>query len=261
MTAGAAAASAAGPGSAPNDGGAAASPLEVLAQINDLDVRLDQITHHVRNLPERETRAGIEAELGVLASEAKALDAQIADLERQQRRHEDEVARIEAKRAHNSERLYDSHLTSPKEAEALTAEADALGRHQIQIEDQILELMEELEPLTGTRADLGQRQSAAAERMATVDAAIEAAESEAGSERDEVLEGRAALVASAEPALVSIYEDRRAAARGTPVLGRLIGLTCSACHLEVPSVDYERITNLDPSELAECPHCGALLVR
>lgn len=252
---------AAGSDAAPSDGEPAASPLELLAQISDLDVRLDQITHHVQNLPERETRAGIEAELGMLASEAKVLDTQIADLERRQRRDEDEVARIESKRAHNSERLYDSHLTSPKEAEALTAEADALGRHQIEIEDQILELMEELEPLSAARADLGRRQSEASERMAIVDAAIGAAESAAGSERDEVLDERAALVASADPALVSIYEGRRASARGTPVLGRLIGLTCSACHLEIPSVEYERITNLDPNELAECPHCGALLVR
>ncbi|WP_419864819.1 zinc ribbon domain-containing protein [Candidatus Poriferisodalis sp.] len=241
--------------------GSNVNQLEALAQIGDLDIRLDQISHHVTNLPEREIRAGIEAELGVLASEAKVLDAQIADLERQQRRHEDEVARIEAKRAHNSERLYDSHLTSPKEAEALTAEADALGRHQTEIEDQILELMEELEPLHEARANLGRRGSAATERMAAVDAAIGTAEGEAGKERDEVLDQRAVLVNSADPALMSVYEERRAAARGAPVLGRLVGTTCSACHLEVPSVDYERITQLAPDELAECPQCGALLVR
>lgn len=235
--------------------------LEVLAQIGDLDVRLDQINHHVRHLPERETRAGIEAELGALASEVRALDAQITDLEREQRRHEDEVAVIEAKRAQNSERLYESHLTSPKEAEALTAEAASLGRRQTEIEDHILELMEQLEPLSEARTGLGRRQSAATERIETVDAAIGAAESEAGRERDEVLGQRATLVTMANAEHVSIYEGRRAEARGAPVLGRLIGTTCSACHLEVPSVDYERITRLDPDELAECPHCGALLVR
>ena len=235
--------------------------LEVLAQIGDLDVRLDQISHHVGHLPEREIRAGIEAELQALASEARALDGQIADLERQQRHHEDEVALIEAKRAHNSERLYESHLTSPKEAEALTAEAASLGRRQTEIEDQILDLMEQLEPLGEARAGLGQRQSAAAERIEAVDAAIGEAESEAGRERDEVLGQRATLAAMADPGHVSVYEARRAEARGAPVLGRLIGTTCSACHLEVPSVDYERITRLDPDELAECPQCGALLVR
>lgn len=252
-----------GPESGPvsSDAGSGPSRLEVLAQIADFDVRLDQIAHRVTHLPEREIRAGMEVELGVLASEAGTLDARIADLERQQRRHEDEVARIEAKRAHNSERLYESHLTSPKEAEALTAEAESLGRRQMEIEDQILELMEQLEPLNDARADLGRRQSAAAESIDAANSAIVAAERDASRERDEVLGERAALVASADPALVSVYEGRRAIARGAPVLGRLIGATCSACHLEIPSVDHERIARIERDELAECPQCGALLVR
>jgi hypothetical protein len=261
MTPGAPGPDAAGDDSVRGDGDTAPSPLEVLAQIADHDVRIDQIAHHVAHLPERETRAGIEAELSALASEARALDERISDLERRQRRHEDEVARIEARRAHNSERLYDSHLTSPKEAEALTAEADALGRHQTEIEDLILELMEELEPLHEARGSLALRDAAATERMAAVDDAIRAAEGEASKERDEVLGARAVLVASADSALVSVYEERRAVARGAPVLGRLVGMTCSACHLEVSSVDYERIARLGPDELAECPQCGALLVR
>ena len=248
-----------GPGSAAE--ASAPSRIEVLAQIGDLDVRLDQITHHVEHLPERAVRADIESEMRAFAAEAKVLDAQIAELERQQRRHEDEVARIEAKRAHNSERLYESHLTSPKEAEALTTEAASLARRQTEIEDHILELMEALEPLNDARAALAARQSEARERMNVADASIAAAESQAASERSEVLSARESLVASADPSLVTVYERRRTAARGAPVLGRLVGTTCSACHLEVSSVDYEHIVHLGPDELAECPQCGALLVR
>ena len=249
------------PGAQTGESGSQPSRLAALGQIADLDVRLDQIDHHVEHLPERETRSGITAELAALASEARMLDAQIGDLERQQRKQEDEVARIEAKRAQNSERLYESHLTSPKEAEALTAEAESLRRRQMEIEDQILELMEQLEPLSNARADLARRHAAATDRMATADAAIAAAENEASSQRNDVIAQRKALVGSADPALVSVYEQRRVIARGAPVVGRLVGTTCSACHLEVPSVEYERIVNLEPDELAECPQCGALLVR
>ena len=249
------------PGAQTGEPGSRSSGLAALGRLADLDVRLNQIDHQVKHLPERETRAGITAELAELVSEARLLDAQIRDLERQQRRHEDEVARIEAKRAHNSERLYDSHLTSPKEAEALTAEAESLGRRQIEIEDQILELMEQLEPLSSARADLARRHAAATERMAAVDAAIAAAESEAGTQHNDVIAEREALVGSADPDLVSVYEERRAIARGAPVVGRLVGTTCSACHLEVSSVDFERIVHLEPDELVECPQCGALLVR
>ncbi len=238
-----------------------ASRLGILAQLQDLDVRLEQIDHRVVHLPEREVRTDIDAELAALGSEMSALEVRIGDLERQQRRHEDEVARIEAKRAQNSERLYDPHMTSPKEAEALTAEAEALGRHQVGIEDEILELMEQIEPLSHEHDSLAERQSEVEARRHDVDAAIAASEREAQAERDGVLGERAALVAVADAELISVYEQRRASARGEPVVGRLVGTTCSACHLEIPSVDYERIARLEPDELAECPHCGALLVR
>lgn len=238
-----------------------ASRLGILAQLQDLDVRLEQIDHRVVHLPEREMRTGIEAELTALGSEMRALEVRIGDLERQQRRHEDEVARIESKRAQNSERLYESHMTSPKEAEALTAEAEALGRRQIEIEDQILELMEQLEPLSHEHDSLADRRSEAEARQHDVDAVITSSEREARAERDGVLGERAALVATADTELISVYEQRRATARGEPVVGRLVGTTCSACHLEIPSVDFERIARLEPDELAECPHCGALLVR
>ena len=237
------------------------SRLAVLAGLQDLDVRLAQIDHRVEHLPERQTHADIEAELAGIAAQASALDTQIAGLERQQRRHEDDVAGIEAKRAQNAERLYDSHLTSPKEAEALTAEAGALERRQTEVEDEILELMELLEPLTAESADLGARHAEANDRLSGVTAAIATAEAEASAERGGVQAERAACVASADPELVSLYEQRRASARGAPVVGRLVGAVCGACHLEIASVEYERIRRLDPDELAECPECGALLVR
>ena len=237
------------------------SGLAVLADLQDLDVRLGQIDHRVTHLPERQTQAEIEAELAGMAAQASALDTEIGGLERQQRRLEDDVAGIEAKRTHNSERLYDSNLTSPKEAEALTAEAEALGRRQTEVEDRILELMEQLEPLTGARADLAAQQGATGERLHSVMAAIAAAEGEASVERDGVLGERAERVASADPALVALYEQRRANARGAPVVGRLAGATCAACHLEIPSVELERIRRLDPDELVDCPECGALVVR
>ncbi len=239
----------------------APSKLEMLAQIADLDVRLEQIAHHLAHLPERATRTEQEAELDSLNTQAGALDAQIADLERQQRRLEDEVALVEAKRSANSERLHGSQLTSPKEATALFAEAESLQARQTEIEDQILDLMEQLEPLGDDSADLNRRQAAVAERIKTIDAKIADAEQEAATQRSETLSARAALVSLADPAQVDVYEKRYAAARGGSVLGRLTGTTCTACHLALASTDYEHIIGLEPDELTDCPQCGALLVR
>ena len=60
---------------------------------------------------------------------------------------------------------------------------------------------------------------------------------------------------------MALFDERRIAARGEPAVGRLVGMTCSACHLEIPAVDSDRISRLDKDEVVDCPQCGALLVR
>lgn len=240
---------------------AAPNRFVALADVQDLDVRLSQIEHRVEHLPERDARAEIVVQMAALSRHSATLDAQINDLARQQRRREDEVSAIEAKRAHNSERLYDSHLTSPKEAEALEAERDALERRQIEIEDLILELMEQIEPLATDRSDLADREAEAKRRLSETDAHIAQSEADARAERDEVLGIRTGLVASTPAELIDLYEQRRVAARGAPAVGRLIGTTCNACHLEISAVDADRIGRMDADEPADCPQCGVLLVR
>ena len=241
--------------------GASASRLEVLASIQDLDIRLSQIAHRIEHLPERQMLDDVVREMAAVARRGRELDAEITALERKQRAHEDEVALVEARRSHNSERLYDSHLTSPKEAEALTAEAAALERRQIQIEDVILELMEQIEPLSESRTELAERAEDAARRHDDTETRIAQAVSHAAEERDEVLGARAELVASVPAELIALYDERRIAARGELAVGRLVGMTCSACHLEIPAVDRDRISRLDRDEVVDCPQCGALLVR
>ena len=238
-----------------------ASRLEVLASIQDLDVRLNQIAHRIEHLPERQMLADVVTEMAALAGRGRELDAEISALERKQRAHEGEVALIEDRRSRNAERLYDSHLTSPKEAEALTAEAASLERRQIEIEDVILELMEQVEPLSSSRSELAERYENATRRRTDTETRIAEAEMNAVEEHDEVLGARTELVASVPAELMALYDERRIAARGEPAVGRLVGMTCSACHLEIPAVDRDRISRLDTDEIVDCPQCGALLVR
>ena len=41
---------------------------------------------------------------------------------------------------------------------------------------------------------------------------------------------------------------------------RLVGTTCQACHLTIPSTEAERIRRADGNEVAYCDNCGAILV-
>jgi predicted nucleic acid-binding Zn-ribbon protein len=38
-------------------------------------------------------------------------------------------------------------------------------------------------------------------------------------------------------------------------------MNCQACHLGLPATEVDRIRHLPEDELAQCEHCGAILVR
>ena len=60
-------------------------------------------------------------------------------------------------------------------------------------------------------------------------------------------------------ALSDRYETLRARLKGTGA-ARLVGSHCDGCHLELGSVEVEKIRALPPGEVATCEQCGRILV-
>jgi len=68
--------------------------------------------------------------------------------------------------------------------------------------------------------------------------------------------------AAAKPvgdALLRDYERRRTQNKGAGA-ARLVGTTCQACHLTIPSTEAERIRRAAGNEVAYCDNCSAILV-
>ncbi len=70
---------------------------------------------------------------------------------------------------------------------------------------------------------------------------------------------RAAEAAQLPDALANRYETLRTHLKGTGA-ARLIKNHCDGCHLELSSVEVERIRALPPGEVATCEQCGRILV-
>ena len=70
---------------------------------------------------------------------------------------------------------------------------------------------------------------------------------------------RAAEAALLPTALSDRYEALRARLKGTGA-ARLIKNRCDGCHLELSSVEVEKIRALPPGEVATCEQCGRILV-
>ena len=235
------------------------SDLERLLELQENDTATDRARHRRATLPELAAIAELDATESNLRTSIAGPTEERAALAREQKRLEDEVATLSAKIAKVSHRLYDEGLTSPKEAQDLQADLDSLQRHQRTLEDQILELMEQLEPLDAQIAEVDGRLSSVAADRDAQRASLAVAQGEIDAELDGLVGARAGLVAPIPAGLLDEYERIRAGSGGVGV-ARLSGATCTGCHLSLAAAEVDAIRRAPADTLNHCPDCGRLLV-
>ncbi len=235
--------------------------LEALLGLQDIDLKRLQIAHGVQNLPQRSELAEAQAQSTKLDPEVANLRSQLGAIAVHQESHEKEVARLTQKAATDNERLYNGSIASPKEATALSHEIETLQEHVRAEEDTALELMEQAEPLQTQLDELLSRQSASAEQIEVLSQQITEAEAEAVVADEKEVAKRSELAVAIADDLIVLYEQHLKNTAGRIAVGVLDAGTCSACNLSLAVGERERIQALDVDEPAQCPECGALLVR
>jgi uncharacterized protein len=238
---------------------AAPGILELL-DLQDIDIRLDQLRHRRSNHPLAGELRAIEAEAGTQQAAVDEIAGRRHELERQQKRLEDEIALLDERRAEVEKKLYDGSVTASKDLLALQAESAHLAERKRAVEDVELEIMEALEPVMGEHNAALRAADAIAVRRATKEVELHEA---IGAVQDELasLEPRRAQAAgSVEPGLLTAYEALRIELGGVAV-ARLVGGTCGGCHLSLPAVDADRIRRQPDDAIVRCPECSRLLVR
>ncbi len=156
------------------------SALATLLDLQGHDVSLDQLRHRRASLPERAELAGL-AKRDVALDTAMAADsATLATVTGEQKRLEDEVARIVAKVTAEDKKLYSGTVSAPKELQAIQDEIKSLNRRRNALEDDILVQMEAAEPLDAAlgaqraqRAELDAQLADGAQLPAPLAAALE----------------------------------------------------------------------------------------
>jgi uncharacterized protein len=224
------------------------------------DSALDRLRHRRVALPERadlEARRVAHAEL----ERQRAVVTEERDVElREEKRLDDEVRSLEAKAKAEDSRMYSGTVSSPRELQAMQADIEQLRRQAAEREDEELEVMVRREALDVQVAEVEAAQAALLADMATLEAAIEAQEREIDAELAVEEAARAALMPNIPDATLRLYEQIRVNNRGVGA-ARLVGMNCQACHLGLPATEVDRIRHLPADELAQCEHCGAILIR
>jgi predicted nucleic acid-binding Zn-ribbon protein len=179
--------------------------FEALLVVQELDTTLDQLEHRKAGLPERATL--VEAQQRLAEIERRTVDAQARrdDLGRQSKRIEDDVSLLDEKISTEEDKLYKSGMTSAKDAQLLQEEIASLRRHKTDLEDGIIELMEQIEPVDDELSSLADDRQAVESEMARVRAALEATEAEIDAEISDVGGRRSEEAAQVEPGLLDEY--------------------------------------------------------
>jgi predicted nucleic acid-binding Zn-ribbon protein len=193
-----------------------------------------------------------------LDRQARDASATRDGLAAKQERMEVELAADLRKGAELDRRL--SQTVVPREAEAFQSEAKVVAAHRSHLEDDILALMETIEPIedrldeiAAQRADLDARASLAREELARAEVVIDG-------EASEVSAARRAAAEAIPASLLARYERQRTRLGGIAV-ARLEHGHCTGCNLEISRSELDVLLRKPPDSLVECEHCGRLLVR
>jgi uncharacterized protein len=233
--------------------------LEALLLVQERDIHLDQLRHRRDALPER-------AELNARAAELRTQEAARGEVRErhramlaEERRIDDEAQAVGERAADVDQRLYSGTVTSPRELQAMQADIEMLRRRRSDLEDEELEIMEQREALDAELAALDGSIDALWTTVNGLRTTITSAEQEIDGEIAREEDERAVLAKPIVDSLLHDYERRRAQNRGAGA-ARLVGTTCQACHLTIPSTEAERIRRAAGTEIAYCDNCSAILV-
>ena len=222
-----------------------------------LDSELDQIEQRRKRLPQRAPLADATTAHAGWRSERHRLEAIVAEAYDAIERSETASADIQKKKARLDAQL--KTVIAPREAEALMHEIDGLLARRNELDDAELLVME-------TQAEAEKALSALAEveppllaSLAQAQAALDEALLGLGAEEADIRARRGEVDASLTDDDRSLYGAMRVRHGGVG-FARLDRHTCSACHVDLSQVEFERVMAAPPDELPDCPHCGRHLV-
>ena len=230
-----------------------------LLDIAEIDARILQLRHQLKNLPETKQIQDLQVERK--KADDVAIDIRIRrdDLSVAQAKAEKDVEAVRTRRTKEQQRIDAGQVSNPKDLERLQAELANIDRRIAVLEDEELEVMEQLEEATKAAAGFDLQ-------IAEIDARIQevtATRAERGAEIERRL---AATIAEREPAvegmpadLLALY-DRLREQHGVGA-AELRARQCGGCRLTVEPAELSRFRTANSDEVIRHEECGVIMVR
>ncbi|MFF5261011.1 zinc ribbon domain-containing protein [Actinomadura viridis] len=231
-----------------------------LIDLQELDSTLDRLAHRRRTLPELAEVERLEARLTELRDAIVAAETEVGDLDREQRKAEQDVDQVRARADRDQKRLDSGQVTSAKDLSGLQAEIASLQRRQSDLEEVVLEIMERREEADGRVAALRAERAEAEAELGAVTQRRDGAQKKIDEEGGTTAAARTAVAKDVPDDLLALYEKLRGQFGGVGA-AKLYRGACQGCHLALNTVDLNRIRSAAEDEVVRCEECRRILVR
>ncbi|RST19376.1 hypothetical protein E2C00_08215 [Streptomyces sp. WAC05374] len=231
-----------------------------LLDVQALDVRLSQLAHKRKSLPEHAEIESLNKDLTQLRDLLVAAQTEESDCAREQTKAEQDVDQVRQRAVRDQQRLDSGAITSPKDLENLQKEIVSLAKRQGDLEDIVLEVMERRESAQERVAELTERVSSVQAKVDDAVARRDAATRELDDEAASVTKEREVVGGSVPADLMKLYEKIREQQGGVGA-ARLYQRRCEGCHIELNITEINDVRAAAAETVLRCENCRRILVR
>ncbi|WP_063777049.1 zinc ribbon domain-containing protein [Streptomyces humi] len=231
-----------------------------LLDVQALDVRLQQLAHKRKSLPEHAEIESLTKDLTQLRDLSVAAQTEESDTAREQTKAEQDVDQVRQRAARDQQRLDSGAITSPKDLENLQREIVSLAKRQGDLEDVVLEVMERRESAQERVAELSERVGAVQGRIDEATARRDTAAEQLDAEAATVTKEREVIAAAVPADLLKLYDKLREQQGGIGA-AKLYARSCQGCRQELAITELNEIRSAAPDTVVRCENCRRILVR
>ncbi len=229
-----------------------------LLELQAVDTALSQLAHRRRTLPELAAIAARSKDAEDLHNQLVDVQTEVADIELEQRRMENDVDAVRARASRDEARLQTGGLPS-RELESLQHELVSLARRQASLEDELLDVMERSEQAQAALADVRRRHDSVLAEQRELEAARDAAFADVDQTVATRTPRREAISSGMPADLLALYEKARA--HGGTGAAMVRQRRCEGCHMELSGSELSAARSAAPDAVLRCDNCRAILVR
>jgi uncharacterized protein len=231
--------------------------LDLLLALQATDHALRKIEHQLDALPEQRLLDEATETVVKLEAQAAELATQLDRSRTEQRVLERDIDTLSARRDAERVRLYDGSVTNQREMSSVEAEIESTEHRLAEHEEDLLVVMERVDVLERRSSESDAELAAARARVRGAEEARDEVAAALLAERAELQVQREREAGDLPEDLLERYVQAAARGGGTGV-GRLDGLTCSACRIEMSRADVDELYK--GGTLSTCPQCRRLLI-